>query len=201
MLRQFFVKLCVVKKDGVNIDKNNEKGKYMNIVEYISGIIIPLIVSVIVLNGLLTKTDVYESFIKGAKEGAKTVVGIFPTLVGLMAAVGIMRNSGLLDAIGSTVGMVSEYIRIPGAVVPVMLIKLFSASAATGLVLDIFREYGTDSYEGLMASLFMCCSETLFYTLSMYCMEVKVKKTRWIIPGALFSLGIGAIVCVILCNM
>lgn len=173
----------------------------MNIVKYLSELIIPLMVSTIVLNGLLNKTDVYESFVRGAKTGAKTVIGVFPTLVGLMAAVGIMRDSGLLNAIGQTVGRISEYIMVPGAVVPVMIVKLFSASAATGLVLDIFREYGTDSCEGLMASLFMCCSETLFYTVSMYCMEIKVKKTRWIIPGALFSLEIGTIVSIILCNM
>lgn len=173
----------------------------MLFIKFFSEMIIPLIVLIVVLNGLLSKINIYEIFIKGAKDGAITVMKIFPTLVGLMIAVGIMRNSTLLDAISGSIGMLSQKVLIPGDIVPVIIVKMFSASATTGLILDIFKEYGTDSYIGIMASLLMCCSETLFYTVSMYYMEINVKKTRWTIAGALFSILIGIVICVVISNL
>ena len=35
-----------------------------------------------------------KEFIDGAKDGFQTVIGIMPTLIGLMVAVGILRASG-----------------------------------------------------------------------------------------------------------
>ena len=71
---------------------------------------------------------------------------------------------------------------------------MVSSSAATGLVLDIFKNYGTDSYIGILTSILMSCTETIFYTMSVYFMTVKVTKTRWTLAGALISTaaGIGA---------
>lgn len=173
----------------------------MDLIEYCSELIIPLIVLIVVLNGLLLKVNIYEIFVKGAKDGAITVIKIFPTLVGLMVAVGIMRNSALLDCIASNIGIFSKKLLIPGEIVPVIIVKMFSASGATSLVLDIFKEYGTESYIGTLASLLMCCSETLFYTVSMYYMEINVKKTKWTIAGALVSIISGVISCVFLAKM
>ena len=62
----------------------------------ISNIIIPVLIFYIVAYGVVNKSNVYEDFVKGAKEGLKTVVGIMPTLVALMTAVGILRASGFL---------------------------------------------------------------------------------------------------------
>lgn len=62
----------------------------------ISNIIIPVIIFYIIAYGIANKSNVYEDFVKGAKEGLKTVVGIMPTLVALMTAVGILRASGSL---------------------------------------------------------------------------------------------------------
>ena len=55
----------------------------MKIILYISDYVIPLTIFYIVGFGLLMKRPVYDDFVKGAKEGAKTVAGIMPTLVGL----------------------------------------------------------------------------------------------------------------------
>ena len=69
--------------------------------------------------------------------------------------------------------------------VPLAIVRMFSSSAATGLVLDIFKEYGTDSRIGLIASIMMSCTETIFYTMSVYFMAAKVRKTRYTLAGAL----------------
>lgn len=133
----------------------------MNVLRHISDIIIPLLLFYIIGYGLVSKVKVYEAFLTGAKEGLKVVVDIMPTLVGLLVAVGVLRASGFLDFLSELLAPLAEPVGIPAAVVPVILVKLFSGSAATGLVLDVFRTYGPDSYIGMLVSILMSCTDTM----------------------------------------
>lgn len=151
----------------------------------LSDVIIPIIIFYIVAEGLLMKTNIYECFIKGAKDGIGVVVQIMPTLIGLMVAVGILRASGFLEFLEEATGGFSEVVGYPSQLIPITVIKMFSSSAATGLVLDIFKEFGTDSYIGLLTSIMMSCTETVFYTMSVYFMAAKVTKTGFTVQGAL----------------
>ena len=137
----------------------------------------------ILIYGIFAGVNVYDTFIQGAKRGFWTVVRLMPTLIGLMAAVGILRASGFLEFISEIIGNVTE----PGALVPLTIVKMFSSSAATGLLLDIYKEFGTDSRNGMIASISMACTETIFYTMSVYFMSAKVKKTRYTLAGALIA--------------
>lgn len=173
----------------------------MSVLANISNIIIPLLIFYIVACGIAAKTEVYSDFIRGAKDGLSTVVNIMPTMIGLMVAVGVLRASGFLDCIGSIFGHFTEKLGFPGELVPLSLIKMFSSSAATGLVLDIFKEYGTDSRMGLITSLMMSCTETVFYTMSVYFMAAKVTKTRYTLTGALLSTLAGTVASVVLAGI
>ena len=173
----------------------------LNVLTNLSGIIIPVIIFYIVAYGFINKNNVYEDFVKGAKDGFQTVVGIMPTLVGLMVAVGILRASGFLNFLGGLLGNITERFGIPADVVPLIFIKMFSSSAATGLVLDIFKTHGTDSYTGLMTSIMMSCTETIFYTLSVYYMAAKVTKTKWTLSGALLSTFAGIAASIVLAGV
>lgn len=170
----------------------------MQIFLYISNFIVPFIILAIVAYGILRGTNVYDNFIKGARSGFLTVIKIMPTLIGLMVAVGILRASGFLDFFSSIIGHFTARIGFPGELVPLTVVKMFSSSAATGLLLDIFKEYGTDSRLGLIASISMSCTETIFYTMSVYFMTAKVTKTRYTLPGALLSTLTGLVASVIL---
>ena len=75
---------------------------------------------------------------------------------------------------------------------------MFSSSAATGLLLDIYKTYGRDSILGQIASVMLSSTETIFYTMSIYYMTVKVTKTRWTLAGALIATMAGVIASVIL---
>ncbi|PWJ19445.1 spore maturation protein [Clostridium sp. AF19-22AC] len=168
---------------------------------YITDFIVPFIILAIVTYGVLMKTNVYDNFIKGAKSGFFTVIKIMPTLIGLMVAVGILRASGFLDFLSSLIGHFTAYIGFPGELVPLTIVKMFSSSAATGLLLDIFKEYGTDSRLGLIASISMACTETIFYTMSVYFMTAKIKKSRYTLPGALLATFAGLVASVLLAGM
>ncbi len=173
----------------------------MNLLLYISNMIIPLLIFYVVAHGILQKIPVYDVFVEGAKDGLKTVVDILPTLVGLMVAVGVLRASGFLDFLSLLLKTPSEAVGFPSDLIPMTLVRMFSSSAATGLVLDIFRTYGTDSLIGKIASISMSCTETIFYTMSVYFMAAKVTKTRYTLPGALLTTFIGVISSVILATM
>lgn len=170
----------------------------MNILANLSNIIIPALIFYIVGMGVITKVKVYEEFVSGAKNGVKTVVQIMPTLIGLMVAVGVLRASGFMTFFGGILGQFTEQIGLPADIMPPLLIKMFSSSAATGLVLDIFKTHGTDSYIGTLTSILMSCTETIFYTMSVYFLVVKVSKTRWTLSGALFSMVVSLIMSVLL---
>ncbi|MDE7297914.1 MAG: spore maturation protein [Lachnospiraceae bacterium] len=170
----------------------------MGFLVYLSDYIMPLIFFYVVGFGLLMKVPVYDEFVKGAKKGLSTVVTILPTLIGLMMGVGILRASGALDAFGQLLLPVAKLLHFPVELIPLSVVKMFSSSAATGLLLDIYQKYGTDSLIGRIASISMSCTETIFYTMSVYFIAAKVNKTRWTLSGALLATVSGLAASVVL---
>ena len=164
----------------------------------VSDLLIPMIIFGILCYGILQQVAVYDVFVKGAKSGFLTVAKIIPTMVGLMVAVGILRASGLLTCLSEEIGKFTKWIGFPGELVPLTVVKMFSSSAATGLLLDIYKEFGTDSRNGLIASISMASTETIFYTMSVYYMTAKVTKTRYTLTGALLATFAGLAASVIL---
>lgn len=173
----------------------------MNVFIHLSEIIIPLIIFFVVGYGMASKVKVYESFLNGAKDGLKIVVDIVPTLIGLLVAVGVLRASGFFELLGTLLSPITEKAGLPAQLVPLLIVKLFSSSAATGLVLDIFKTNGPDSYTGLVTSILMSCTETVFYTMSVYFLAAKVTKTRYTLPGALLATLAGTVASVVLAGM
>lgn len=173
----------------------------MDILIFLSEFMVPLVIFYIVGFGFLSKRPVFDDFLKGASEGMKTVVEIMPTLIGLMAAVGVLRASGFLDAAAEFLTIPANFLRIPVPLIPVILVRVVSSSAATGLVLDIFKEYGPDSLIGNMVSIMMGCTETIFYTMSVYFMTAGIRKTRWTLPGALAATAAGIAASIVLAGM
>lgn len=164
----------------------------------VSDLLIPMIILGILCYGILQQVAVYDVFVKGAKSGFLTVAKIIPTMVGLMVAVGILRASGLLTCLSEEIGKFTKWIGFPGELVPLTVVKMFSSSAATGLLLDIYKEFGTDSRNGLIASISMASTETILYTMSVYYMTAKVTKTRYTLTGALLATFAGLVASVIL---
>ena len=143
---------------------NFKKGIYAGIsmtqvFAHFSNIIIPVIIFYIVAYGITVKTNVYEEFIRGAKDGFHTVIQIMPTLIGLMVAVGVLRASGFLAFLGKLFAGVTKQFGFSSELIPLILIKMFSSSAATGLVLDIFKNHGPDSLIGMTTSIMMSCTD------------------------------------------
>ncbi len=167
----------------------------------LSNIIIPAIIFYIVGYSLVSGVPAYEHFIKGAKDGLETVVRLVPTLIGLLMAVGIVRSSGFLEFLGNMLQGVGGLVGIPKEVLPLVFVKMVSGSAAAGLAIDLFKTFGPDSYIGTLVSILMSCTETIFYTMSVYFLAAKVTKTRYTLAGALFATFADVAVSVILAGL
>ena len=152
-------------------------GDFLRILTVLSDLMVPLLIFYVVGLGLLMKQDVFGDFLNGAKDGMRTVIGIVPTLIGLMAAVGVLRSSGFLEDFGKLLGAVLEPAGIPSALVPLGVVRLFSNSAAVSLLLDLYKEAGCDSFAGRAASIMMSCTETVFYTT--WCESSPVHYWKW----------------------
>ena len=161
----------------------------MHFITYISELIIPIFIFYIIATAITKKIDAYTTFTKGAMTGLNQTVSIFPTLIGLFLATKALSSSGLLNAITNF---------FSSAEIAPAIIRFFSASAANGIVFDIFKQYGTDSYEGICISIMMSCTETVFYTLSIYFASVKIKRTRYTLPGALLCTLAGIIASIVI---
>ncbi len=173
----------------------------MEFLIFLSSLIMPGMFLTIILYGYLSKVDLYESFKDGAKEGIQTVVEIFPTLLGLMVSVSILRTSGFLELISSLLLKPMEFIGYPVEAVPLTLMRLVSSSSATTLLIDIYKKYGTDSFLGTFVSIMMSSTETIFYTMSIYFMSVNITKTRYTLAGALIANLAGIVSALYITNL
>ncbi len=173
----------------------------MNIVNFISVSAIPIIIIIIILYGIKEKKKVFEIFLKGAKDGIQIVVELFPTLLGIFLAIGLLRNSGILDFIIELIKPITEYFKIPSAILPLAILRPISGSASMGIAIDIMKQYGVDSMIGKIASTIMGSTETTFYTIAIYTASVKIKKIRFVLLAALLADLAGIITSVVICQV
>lgn len=159
----------------------------MRFIALISDMLIPIVFVYILFYGYAKKVDIYKSFADGAKDGFFVVLDIMPTMIGLMVAVGILNASGTLELVTNLVKPIAALIGYPAEVVPLTFMRLVSSSASTGILLDLFKTYGPDSFTGRFVSVMMSCTETVFYTMSVYFMAVKVTDSRYTLAGALVA--------------
>ncbi|MCF0147011.1 MAG: spore maturation protein [Clostridium sp.] len=155
--------------------------------QYITKSIIPIIVVIIITYGMFKGKKVYEWFIEGAKEGLKVCLNIFPYLLAMIIAVNIFREAKLLDLLNNMIAPVGSLIGLPKEIIPLVLIKPLSGSGAIGILTDIVKTYGPDSYIGLIASVIMGTTETIFYTITVYFGAVQIKKIRHTLWAAVLA--------------
>ena len=173
----------------------------MQIITFISDMMIPIVFVYIIFYGYSKNVDIYDSFTEGAKEGFYVVLDILPTMIGLMVAVGVLNSSGTLELLAKMTQPVADIIGYPAHVIPLTFMRLVSSSASTGILLDLFKTYGPDSFTGRFVSVMMSCTETVFYTMSVYFMAVKVTKTRYTLAGALVANVAGIIASLWVCRL
>ncbi len=164
---------------------------------YISVLIMPTIIVLILTNGLLKKAPLFDQFLTGAKSGFSTSIKILPSLVGLIVAISMLRASGFFDIMCGILAPFLEKAGFPSQLVPMALIRPISGSAALATVRDLLNTYGADSFIGRCASVMMGSSETTFYTLAIYLGSVGITKSKYTLKSALLADFAGIILSVL----
>ena len=168
----------------------------INLINYISNLAVPAVILIILLYGILEKKEVFDIFLKGANDGVKMVVKIFPTLIGLFLAIGALVSSGILDSIVNLISPVLNFFTIPSEIVPLAILRPISGSGSIAIATDIMKRVGVDSLIGLMVATIMGSTETTLYTIAVYTSSVKIKKTRFVLFAALMADLTGMLVSV-----
>lgn len=171
----------------------------MKIINYISIIAMPLVILLIIVNGLKERVSVFDIFLKGATDGLEIVLKIFPTLIGLFVAIGMLRSSGIIDFIIGLISPITNFFKIPSEILPLAMLRPISGSASMAVATDIIKVNGVDSFIGKLASIIMGSTETTLYTIAVYTSCVKIKDTRGILIAALLADLTGILVSVLIC--
>lgn len=171
-------------------------------VQNIGGFLLLFIFVFFISHGLIKKINVYDAFIEGAKSGVNTALKIAPYLIGIMVAISLFKNSGILHLLIAGIKQLFNKINTWEIftintdfvdALPVALMRPLSGSGAEAMVITLFNEHGVDSFAGKLASLFQGSSETTFYVLAVYFGAVGISKTRYAVSCGLFADIMGAI--------
>lgn len=173
----------------------------MKVLEFISYLMIPLMILGITIYGLIKKEKVYELFLEGVMDGLKVMLHIFPTLLSIMIAIGIFKTSGGMEIITYILKPISNLFGIPNEVMPIGIMRSISGGASVGLLADTLNTHGADSLIGRIASTVMGSSETTLYVLAVYIAATRVKDTRNILYISLISDFVALILAVIICKV
>lgn len=160
---------------------------FKNFIEIISKLAIPLLILLFVGYGLIKRVKVYESFVEGAKEGFNIAVKIIPYLVAMLIAIGIFRAGGAMDWLIYILKPVTNLIGMPAEALPMALMRPLSGSGSLGLMTDIMKVHGPDSFIGILVSTIQGSTETTFYVLAVYFGAVNIKSTRHAVPVGLIA--------------
>ena len=153
--------------------------------ELIFTMLVPFIIAGVSLYAAARGVDVYAALARGAGDGLGTLVRIVPALIGLMTAVYMLRASGALELASGLLAPLLEGIGLPAQLLPLMLVRPVSGSAALGVGAELIETYGPDSLIGRTAAVMLGSTETTFYTVAVYFGAVGITRTRYAVPAAL----------------
>jgi len=163
--------------------------------------VIPLIILLILAHGYMKGVKVYDAFIEGARDGLMITLKILPYIAAMLLAVGMLRSSGGLDFMLYILRPLTNAAGIPEEVVPLVIMKPLSGSGALGILADILKRSGADSYAGVLASIIMSSTETIFYTITVYFGSVGIKNIRHTLAAALVADMAGLAAAILICRL
>lgn len=155
-----------------------------------SNLILFTIIVTFLLLGVKRRINVYETFIDGAKEGFTTAVKIIPYLVAILVGIGVFRASGAMDFMIAGIRWSIEALSINSdfiGALPTALMKPLSGSGSRGMMIDVMKNSGADSFVGRLSCIVQGAGDTTFFVLAVYFGSVGIKKSRHALACALIA--------------
>ena len=175
------------------------KSEIQSVSKVASNLILLSIIVIFMVAALRKRVNVYEAFIEGAKSGIQTSITIIPYLVGMLVAIAVLRQSGVLGFIVqgftwafSQFGFNTDFT----PALPTALMKPVSGSGARAMMIDAMKTYGVDSFVGRLVSVLQGATDTTFYVVALYFGAVGITKTRYAITYGLIADFAGVVAAV-----
>ena len=161
----------------------------------LSGFAIAAVVGGILLRGLMSGTDVYAAFLRGARRGMENALALLPALCAMLLMLAAVNASGLSELLTRLIAPLTEAVGLPGEVAPMLLLRPLSGSGSIAALEQVFARCGVDSRAGRIASVLMGSSETIFYTMTVYLGAAGVKRLPHVLGVSLAAYVLGAALC------
>ncbi|MEX1238794.1 MAG: nucleoside recognition domain-containing protein [Cyclobacteriaceae bacterium] len=155
-----------------------------------TGVIIFSIIISFIFLGIRNRIPIFETFVEGAKEGFSISIRIIPFLVGMLVAIGVFRESGVLSYLEQGIAWLLVSVGINADFVPALpvgLLKPLSGQGARSMMIEVSNTYGVDSFVGNVSAIFRGCAETTLYLTALYFGSISVRKTRYAVTGGLIA--------------
>ena len=162
---------------------------------------IPMFLLVIPVYGAFKKVKVYECFVEGAKEGFQVAIRIIPYLVAILVAVGMLRGAGAIDLLTRWLDPVLRFVGLPAEILPLAIMRPLSGSGSLGIVTELVKAHGPDSFIARLAATAYGSTETTFYVLAVYFGAVGIKKARHAVAAGLLADIVSLIAAVFICRL
>ena len=172
-----------------------------HLVSFLSVMAIPTLIFLFLLWGIIKKVKVYEVFVEGAKEGFNVAIRIIPYLVAMLIGIGIFRASGAMEFLILALNPITSFIGLPAEALPMALMRPLSGSGSLGMMTEIMKVYGPDSFIGVLVSTIYGSTETTFYVLAVYFGSVNIKKVRHALAAGLLADVAGILGALIVCRL
>lgn len=153
--------------------------------DVLSSWLLPALIAAFLGVGLRGGVRVYESAVEGAREGIEVAVRIVPFLVVILVAVAMFRASGALDLVVSVLDPLTSRLGVPAEALPMALLRPLSGSGAFGVMSEILKTHGPDSFIGVLVSTYQGSTETTFYVLALYFGAARVREGRHALAACL----------------
>jgi spore maturation protein SpmB len=169
---------------------------FKSFVTIVSTLAIPFIIFSFITYGAFKKVKIYELFVEGAKEGFNVAIRIIPYLVAMLVAIGIFRAGGAMDFLIMVLQPLTSLIGMPAEALPMALMRPLSGSGSLGVMAEIMKVHGPDSFIGILVSTLFGSSETTFYVIAVYFGSINIRKTRHALAAGLFA-DIGGLIAAV----
>ena len=166
------------------------KDEIQTVSKVASNFILLSIIVVFMVAALRKRVNVYEAFIEGAKSGIQTSITIIPYLVGMLVAIAVLRQSGVLGFVVQGFTWVFSQLGVNTDFTPALptaLMKPVSGSGARAMMIDAMKTYGVDSFVGRLVSILQGATDTTFYIIALYFGAVGITRTRYSITYGLIA--------------
>jgi len=174
---------------------------FVRIVDAISKLSIPFLLSAFPLYAMLRRVKVYEEFVDGAKEGFEVAIRIIPYLVAILVAIGMFRAAGGINLLSQWLKPLMVMVGFPSELLPMVLMRPLSGSGTLGIFAELVKQSGADSLVARMGGTIYGSTETTFYVLAVYFGSVGIRRTRYAVLAGLTADLVGVVASIIICKL